>query len=294
MMKKLQYVLAVILCMSILIAGCSSSQIASSTVNPAKIKIALLPDESPGTVIKNNEKLKEYLAATLNKDVELIVTTDYSSMIEAMRKGQIDVAYFGPLSYVLLKQKMNDVEPFAAKLEKGSPTYQGVIIANADSNIKNLADISGKVMAYGDQASTSSHLIPKQMLLESGLKAGTNYKEVFVGAHDAVAKAVQNGNAQAGGLSKSIYDQLIEKKTIDANKVKVVALSPQYPNYPWVMRTSLDKRLQDSIKQAFYNLKDQEILKALKADGFAPIEDKDYDVIRGMVKVLEIDLEKAK
>lgn len=293
MKSTMKFWLISLLAITMLAMGCGSPAKTDSATNPAKLKIALLPDESPSTVIKNNEKLKEYLASVLKKDVELIVTTDYSSMIEAMRKGQIDIAYFGPLSYILLKQKMADVEPFAAKLEKGSPTYQGVIIASAASGISELSDIKGKTMAYGDQASTSSHLIPKQILLENKLKAGEDYKEVFVGAHDAVLKAVQNGNAQAGGLSKPIYNQLVEKKVVDTAKVKVIKLSPQYPNYPWVMRTSLDKNLQENIRQAFYGLKDKDILKALKADGFAAIQDKDYDVIRNMVNILGIDLEKA-
>ena len=53
-------------------------------------------------------------------------------MIEAMRRGQIDVGYFGPLSYVLLKQRMPGATAFAAKLEGTSPTYTAVLIAGAD------------------------------------------------------------------------------------------------------------------------------------------------------------------
>jgi phosphonate transport system substrate-binding protein len=257
-----------------------------------KLVVALLPDESPATIIKDNEKLKEYLGETLGKEIELVVTTDYSSMIESMRKGHIDIGYFGPLSYVLLKQKMDGVVPFAAKLDKGEPTYQAVVIAGAATGIKSLADVKGNTVAFGDPASTSSHLIPKEMLLsEGGLKAGVDYKEQFVGAHDAVAMAVQNGNAQAGGLSKPILDSLVAKGTIDPGKVKEIALSKPYPNYPWVIRTDLEPALQEQIKKAFYNLKDEDILKPLKAEGFAPIEDKDYDVIRDMVKVLDINLE---
>ena len=83
--------------------------------------MALLPDENAGTVIKNNQPLKDYLETTLGKKVELIVTTDYSSMIEAMRFGRIDLAYFGPLSYVLARQK-SEIEPFVALKAKGSTT----------------------------------------------------------------------------------------------------------------------------------------------------------------------------
>lgn len=72
--------------------------------DPKTLKVALLPDENAATIIKNNQGLKDYLEAQLGKNVELIVTTDYSSMIEAMRHGRIDLAYFGPLSYVLARQ----------------------------------------------------------------------------------------------------------------------------------------------------------------------------------------------
>jgi len=71
----------------------------AAEADPKILKVALLPDENASTVIKNNKALKQYLEKELHKNIELIVTTDYSSMIEAMRHSRIDIAYFGPLSY---------------------------------------------------------------------------------------------------------------------------------------------------------------------------------------------------
>ena len=264
----------------------------NESASKEKLVVALLPDESPSTVIKNNEPLKDYLEKKLNKEIELVVTTDYSSMIESMRKKHIDIGYFGPLSYVLLNNKMDDVYPFAAKLDQGKPSYHAVIIAGSNSVINSLQDIKGKTMAFGDTASTSSHLIPKEMLkTQANLESGKDYEEQFVGAHDAVAMAVQNGNADAGGLSKPILDSLIKEGIIDSSKVKEIQLSKAYPNYPWAMSSSLPKDLQEEIKEAFYDLDDPKILKVLDAEGFAPVEDKDYDVIRNMVDILGVDLE---
>ena len=259
------------------------------------LKIALLPDESPATIIKKNEKLKHYLETTLGRSIDLVVTTDYSSMIEAMRRGHIDVGYFGPLSYVLLKQKMPGAIPFAAKLEGTSPTYRAVLITSTKRGVKSIGELKGKTVAFGDPASTSSHLIPKNMLLErAGLKAGRDYKEVFLGAHDAVAIGVQNGTVQAGGLSRHLFDSLVDQGTIKPDRVKVLEESDPYPNYPWVLRGDLPPGLQQTIRQAFLSLKDKEVLKPLKADGFAPVTDKDYNVIRSMVKILGVDLESTK
>ena len=264
---------------------------AAADPDPQTLKVALLPDENASTVIKNNQALKDYLEAQLGKKIELIVTTDYSSMIEAMRHGRLDLAYFGPLSYVLARQK-SEIEPFAALKVKGSTTYQSVVIANTASGVKTIADIKGKDVAYGDTASTSSHLIPKSVLAEGGLMAGRDYKEHFVGSHDAVALAVQNGHAQAGGLSRPIFESLVERKIVNLDKVKVLAYSKPFPQYPWTMRSNLKPELKEKIRNAFLSLKDPAVLKPFKAEAFAPITDQQYDVVRDLGPLLKIDLAK--
>src|SRR5579871_6771139 len=160
---------------------------AEQASNPARLRVALLPDENASTIIQNAAPLRAYLEQTLGKDIELVVTTDYSSMIEAMRFGRLEVAYFGPLSYVLAKSKAPNIEPFAVGVSKGSPTYRSVIITQADSPVRTIDDIKGKLVGFGDPASTSSHLIPRAMLAKHELIGGKDYKLVHLGAHDAVA-----------------------------------------------------------------------------------------------------------
>jgi phosphonate transport system substrate-binding protein len=259
--------------------------------DPGVLRVALLPDENASALIKKNEGLKTYLEKEIGKPIELIVTTDYSSMIEAMRRGRIELAYFGPLSYVLAKQRC-DIVPFAAQVEKGSPTYHSVIIANAASGVTDLAGVKGKTVAWGDQASTSSHLIPKSILLDAGMTAGREYTEQFVGSHDAVAMAVQNGHAQVGGMSQPILERLLEKGTIKRDKIRVLTVSKPYPNYPWTMQSYLKPELQKKIREAFFKLKDPDILHNLKADGFAPVTDKEYDVVRQLTEILHVNLAK--
>ncbi|MEA5527930.1 phosphate/phosphite/phosphonate ABC transporter substrate-binding protein [Nodularia spumigena] len=262
-----------------------------SVSDPDTLKVALLPDENASTIIKNNQGLEKYLEEKLGKDIELVVTTDYSSMIEAASNGRLELAYFGPLSYVLAKNKSN-IEPFAALKKDGETTYKSVIIASVKSGVNSIEQAAGKTVAYGDQASTSSHLIPKSMIADKGLQPKKDYQEAFVGSHDAVALAVQNNNAQIGGLSKPIFESLIERKVIDSNKVKVLAESQPFPQYPWTMRSDLKPELKAKITSAFVELKDEEILKAFKADGFDAITDQDYDVVRDLGKILNLDFEK--
>ncbi|MBE7381794.1 MAG: phosphate/phosphite/phosphonate ABC transporter substrate-binding protein [Leptolyngbya sp. SIO1E4] len=277
----------------VVLTGCNrSDSVARSNAenaNPSKLVVALLPDEDAATVIQDNDGLATYLEETLDREIELVVTTDYSSMIEAVSNERLDLAYFGPLSYVLAKTK-SDIEPFAARLKDGATTYTSIIIGNVEAGIDDVADIEGATVAFGDPASTSSRLFPELTLAEAGLSSGEDYEAVFLGAHDAVALAVQNGNAQVGGLSRPIFESLVEEGTIDPSQVTIIAESEPIPQYPWTMRSNLDPDLKAQIEAAFLSIDDDSVLGPFKADGFAAMEDADYDSIRKAGDTLGLDL----
>jgi phosphonate transport system substrate-binding protein len=275
--------------------GIFSASTIAANYNPSLLKIALLPDENAATIIQDNKPFVAYLEKKLTKKIKLIVTTDYSSMIEAARFGRIDLAYFGPASYTIAKEKMKngkiDLEPFAARLKGESTTYQSVIIANKKINAETIADLKDRHLqvAFGDQASTSSHFAPKYTMMKAGVFLKSDYTQNFVGAHDAVAKNVERGNAQVGGLSLPIFKRLIKRKLIDESKIKILGYSDPLPQYPWTMRTDLTPELKAVIRKAFFSLKKSSkegnaILKPFKADGFGKITDKNYDIIREIRK----------
>ena len=276
-----------------LIAGAAALPFVAQaqTRDPARLRVALLPDENASSLIQNAQPLKRYLEQTLNKEIELVVTTDYSSMIEAMRFGRIEVAYFGPFSYVLAKSRAPGIEPFAVGVERGSPTYQSVLIAQAGGPVKALQDIRGKAFGFGDQASTSSHLAPRAHLLKvAGLDGERDYRPVHLGTHDAVARAVQAGQVPAGALSKPILDTLVARGTVEAGRIVQLDLSAPIPNYPIVMQGNLAPGLKQAIRDAFLNMKDKEVLKAFRVEAFAPTTDAAYDVLRETATVLKLDL----
>ncbi|MFN9771914.1 MAG: phosphate/phosphite/phosphonate ABC transporter substrate-binding protein [Burkholderiales bacterium] len=264
---------------------------AAQGADPRTLRVALLPDENASTIIQNAQPLKVHLEKAVGKPVDLVVTTDYSSMIEAMRFGRIDVAYFGPLSYVLARSKA-EIEAFAVGVSRGSPTYTSVVVVPADSTIRALADLRGRTVAYGDTASTSSHLVPRAMIQDAGLVAQNDYKTVYLGAHDAVARAVETGKVDAGALSKPIFESLLKSGKVDGAKVRVLAETKPIPNYPMALQSKLTPELKARIRAAFLDIKDPVLLKNFRAEAFAPTDDRAYDVLRDTAKVLNLDLAK--
>lgn len=277
------------------ILALSPAALAQTVRDPRRLRVALLPDENAATIIQNAQPLKAHLERALAREIELVVTTDYSSMIEAMRFGRIEIAYFGPFSYVLAKSRAPEIEAFAVGIERGSPTYNSVIIAQTEGPVKRATDIRGRPFAFGDQASTSSHLAPRALLLSRHqLLGGRDYQVVHLGTHDAVARAVQAGTAPAGALSKPILDTLYQRNVIDRAKVTEIELSDPIPNYPMVMQGNLAPALKAGIRTAFLEMKDPDILRSFRVQGFAPTDDKAYDVLRETARVLELDLSRLR
>lgn len=276
-----------------LIAGLATLPVLANaqTRDPQRLRVALLPDENASTIIQNAQPLRAHLERALSRQVEILVTTDYSSMIEAMRFGRIEVAYFGPFSYVLAKSRAPGIEPFAVGVERGSPTYQSVMIAQAGGPVRELADIRGRPFGFGDQASTSSHLVPRATILQrTGLVGGRDFRVVHLGTHDAVARAVQGGQVPAGALSKPILDTLIRRGTIDAARIVEIGLSEPIPNYPMVLQGNLAEPLKVAIRAAFIELRDAEVLRSFRVEGFALTNDEAYNVLRETARLLELDL----
>ena len=139
---------------AIVLTGCSSQTTTGKSADssdPNKLIVALIPDENAATVIQDNQGLKDYLNQKLGKEIELVVTTDYSSMIEAARNDRLDWPT-SDRAYVLAKTK-SEIEPFAAG-SRGAPSLPVMLIGM--SGVTDFEAIKGKTFAFGDPASTSA------------------------------------------------------------------------------------------------------------------------------------------
>ncbi len=273
--------------LALAIAILSPVPAAQAQSRPQKLVIGLLPGESAPTVMRLNEPLRAYLEKRLGLPVELVVGANYAATGEALRFGRLDIAYLGPVTYIL-RGRSAKLEPFARPShEVVGPTFQAVIIVPADSPAKTLADLKGGEVAFGDPASTSGTWVPRYQLLEAGLISGRDYTLRVLGAHDAVALAVANHKVAAGGLSLPIYQRLLSEGRIDAKAVRILAPSPAIPEYMWTFREGIDPAFKEEIRKAFITVNDSEALKVFRAEAFIPCVDSDVDRVRSWITAIQ-------
>lgn len=283
MKNKILKITTIVLTLALLVSGCGQSTSQpqeKSQANQSALRVGLVPNQAPDKIKAQYEPFRKYLSDRLGMPVELFVATDYAGVVEAMANDKLDVAYFGGLTYAQAKQRAK-IHPIVTEIDEETQTskYYSLIIVPSDSPVKSTAELKGKVFAFGDVSSTSGSLYPRYMLDKAGIQVPEDLENVvYTGGHDATAQAVQNGTVDAGGIEGRILNRLIANKTVDANKVRIIDKN-LVEGYPWVVRDSLDKSLEDKIVNSFLEMKDPELLTLMRAKSFTKVTDTNYSEI---------------
>ncbi|MED1865666.1 phosphate/phosphite/phosphonate ABC transporter substrate-binding protein [Fictibacillus nanhaiensis] len=249
--------------------------------------IGVIPAQTEGELKGALDKLQKVLSEKMEREVKITSYPDYNGVVEAMNYDKIDMAYFGPLTYVVAHEE-SGAKAIVTQLIKGEPFYYSYLITHKDSKYENFEDMVSDAknvkFAFGDPSSTSGSLIPSIKLKDEGIyrsESDSDFNNVrFTGSHDATALAVQNKQVDVGAIDSAIYDKLIEEGAIDGDQFKVIWKSEKLFQYPWAVSKSTDEKTMKKLQKIFLDIKDKEILDAFGATGFTKADNKDYESIR--------------
>lgn len=263
---------------------------------PTELRVGLIPSEDAQAMVRASQQVMEQLAARTGMKVKPFVANDYNGVIEAMRSGKIDVAYFGPFSYVLASQLAN-AEAFAIPVSKksGQSSYQSILITRKDKGLNTVAQLQGKTFAFVDPSSASGHLFPKAGLKGEGVDTDKYFSRViFSGSHDASILAVANSKVDAAAVAEPIFFNAVAKGHMKAEDFLVVWRSQPIPESPMAWRKSLDATTKQKVATALAEIKGLPWGDRGELNGFASTNDQAYDVVRATAKTLNLDLGKMK
>lgn len=283
-MKKLFWVAALAV---VVVAGCGGG---GSEDGEEAFRIGLIPNQSPEEVQAQYEPLQEYMSEELGREVELSVPTSYPAVVEAMASDNLDLAYFGGVTYVQARERA-EVSPLVTEINPrtGTTKYRSAIIVPEDSDIEDVSELEGADFAFGSVSSTSGSLYPSIMLAEAGIDYRTDLGEfTYTGGHDTTAQAVANESVDAGGLEYRILLDLLEEGAVEEGAVRVIGTSDPVEGYPWVVRDALPDELEEEVAQAFLDIEDPELLDLLRAEGYGRVEASDYDYVEEQARELDL------
>lgn len=259
----------------------------TDTKNNETFTIGVIPAQTEGAMEGAMDKLQSTLSEQLNQSVDVEVYPDYNGVVEAMNYDKINMAYFGPLTYVVANHK-SGAQAIITQLIDGEPFYHSYIITHKDNPWNSLEDLLKKPdeidFAFGDINSTSGSLIPSIELQDRGVYQSEDEHQFnsvrFTGSHDATALSVQNKQVSAGAIDSAIFNQLVESGKVDGDQIKKIWQSDKLFQYPWAVHKDTDEETIQTLQEAFLAIEDQEILDAFGATGFTEASDEDYESIK--------------
>lgn len=241
----------------LLLAGCGDST--STSAQRANMTVMLVPADggtSDGT-IADFKPLFDAVSRQVNIDFKISVGTSYVSVVEAMAADKIDIAFFGPVSFLLARER-GAAELLAVGVQNGKSEYFSVLVTSSQSDIANIADLAGRSVALGDVNSTSSFTVPIKMLLDADLDPVRDVGGIYLlGNHASAIQAVAAARVDAAFTSADSYERFINNTASNASDFHIVSRSNAIPYPPLAVRPNVDAAIKIKLKTAIHSLRSE-------------------------------------
>lgn len=294
MKKTLVTLLALVLSVSLL-SACGKES-GSGEYVPEKLTVQFVPSQTADTLEAKAKPLEALLQERLGIPVEVSISTDYNTIIEAMASKKVDVGFLPPTAYVIAKEKgaadvILQAQRFGVQDDTGAPTeelvdsYKAMIIVKKDSPIQSISDLKGKKMAYQNVTSSAGFVWPAGKMLEENIDPLKDVDPVTMKGHDAAVIAVLNGDVDAAAIFQDARNVVSKDYPQVFEDTRVLTFTEPIPNDTVTVRSDMSQEWREKIQQAFIDIGKDESGHAIIKDiysheGYVKSEDKIFDIVR--------------
>lgn len=279
-----------VLFLVVLAAGCGS---AGEEQGSETFVVGAIPDQNISELNRRFSRFSDYLEEETGLDVEYTRSNDYAALVTAFERGEVHLGWFGGLTGVQARRAVPGSRAIAQRPR--DEKFHSRFIARADLGVDSLEDLKGKTFTFGDQNSTSGHLMPRHYLLEAGVDPANDFEADpnFSGSHDKTWKLVESGAYQAGALNEAVWARAVEEGQVDTSVVEVFYTTPAYHDYNWTIHDDVDEDFgsgtTESVRKALLSLDgenpdEREILGLFSAEGFIGTKNENYEPIIDVAK----------
>lgn len=238
----------------------------STSVDVDILTIGFIPVEKADELTPKAESLEKFLEAELDVDVEIVVPTNYETIIEGMKFGHIDAAFMdtGP---AWITHERTGAEAVFAELVKGKVNYQATVWTLADNDsLQNIEDTVGKKVAFTSITGSSGFVRPMGTLvteghvtiegddivaLESAL--AKNFESyTFAGGYKAALELLLNGNVDAAFGSDIAPAKYLELE--DQKKLRPVTTIGSVPSHVFMVSADMSDSTKSALVDALIEL----------------------------------------
>lgn len=307
-MKRFRRILVAVvaLLVAVIATACSSKSSSSSNkenYTPKSLTIQFVPSQAATKLQARAKPLEKMLSKRLGIPVHVSMSTDYNTVVEAMKSKKVDVGFLPPDGYVLAhKQGAADLllqaERYGVKQPGGKATnqlvksYRAEILVKKGSKIKNWKDLKGKSISVQNPTSSAGYVFPVAELKQKGLDVTKSCKLVTVTGHDQAVLNVLNGDTDAAFVFEDARNIVKKDNPKIMSQVVPIYFTKPIPNDTISVIPSMSKSFRKKLAKAFIAVgKSKEGKKVIESvyshEGYAYAKDSDFNVIRKYDKIVE-------
>lgn len=304
-MKNFKKVLvgAIALLVAVVATACSSSSSNKNGYTPKSLTIQFVPSRAATKLEARAKPLEKMLSKRLGIPVHVSMSTDYNTVVEAMKSKKVDVGFLPSDGYVLAhKQHAADLllqaERYGVKQPGGKATkdlvksYRAEILVKKGSKIKSWKDLKGKSISVQNPTSCTGYIFPVAELKEKGLDVTKESKLVTVTGHDQAVLNVLNGDTDAAFVFEDARNIVKADNPKIMSQVVPIYFTKPIPNDTISVRPDMSKAFKKKLAKAFIAVgKSPEGKKVIESvyshEGYAYTKDSDFNVIRKYDKIVE-------
>ncbi|MCJ1655386.1 phosphate/phosphite/phosphonate ABC transporter substrate-binding protein [Staphylococcus sp. NRL 16/872] len=316
-MKQMKYLLVLALTVIIFAAACgnnssldnkdkssdSGSDSGKDGYKPKELTVQFVPSQNADTLEAKAKPLEKLLSKKLDIPVKVSVSTNYNTIVEAMKSKKVDVGFLPPTAYtlahdqkaadLLLQAQRFGVKDDGSNSDKLVKDYKSEILVKKDSGIKSLKDLKGKKIALQDVTSTAGYTFPIATLKEeAGIDATKDMKIVNMKGHDQAVISLLNGDVDAAAVFQDARNIVKKDQPNVFKDTKILKLTEPIPNDTISVRPDMDKDFQDKLKKAFKDIaktkKGHKIISEVYShEGYTDAKDSDFDIVRKYEKQVQ-------
>jgi len=249
------------------------------------INISALPDQAPAAVLQQHAQLLEYICRTANIACRWIESADYETLVDLFGKGEIDLAYFGGVTFALAHERYGAIPLVMRDIDIRFTS--SLYVHESNNTIKAIKDLQGKTFSFGPFYSTSGHIMPRYYLRKMGIEPEHFFNLVtYSQGHDDTLIRLDIGEIEAGFANSHIANDVLQNKKLS---LKQIWETPPYVDYIWAVHPSMNALLQVRLQNAFLALDitspaDKIILEKQGARGYLPALIDDFIDVNNAVK----------
>ena len=305
-MKRFRRILVAVVALLVAVVATACSNKSNSSkggYTPKSLTIQFVPSQAATKLQARAKPLEKMLSKRLGIPVHVSMSTDYNTVVEAMKSKKVDVGFLPPDGYVLAhKQGAADLllqaERYGVKQPGGKATnqlvksYRAEILVKKGSKIKNWKDLKGKSISVQNPTSTAGYVFPVTELKQKGLDVTKDCKLVTVTGHDQAVLNVLNGDTDAAFVFEDARNIVKKDNPKIMSQVVPIYFTKPIPNDTISVIPSMSKSFRKKLAKAFIAVgKSKEGKKVIESvyshEGYAYAKDSDFNVIRKYDKIVE-------